>query len=439
MDRINYAQDIVKPLNMVTGPNGEVQISGFIHKIRVMSGFSFVILRVNGSLVQCVMNESMGQELQDHVIEGNTVSIEGQLRKEERAPHGFEIEIHALHVLSKSAEHPPIVINRKNMSLSLDTNLNYRSISLRHPKEAAIFKIQEGIVRGFRDFLHKNHFTEVRTPKIVFAGAEGGANIFKLNYFEQEVFLAQSPQFYKQALVGVYDRVFEVGPVYRAEKHNTSRHLNEYTSLDFEMGYIHDFTDIMKMEVGFLKYMFELLKEEYADQIKLLDVDIPHVDSIPALKFLEVKKIIEEKYQRIPTDYDDLDPEEEQLICDYVKQEYGSEFVFVTHFPSDKRPFYAQDDPNSPQFTLSFDLLFRGLEVTTGGQRIHDYHDQIYKMRQKGMNVDDFESYLMSHKYGIPPHGGLGAGLERLTMKLLKLPNIRQACFYPRDMNRVTP
>lgn len=270
-------------------------------------------------------------------------------------------------------------------------------------------------------------------------GRRGGANIFRLDYFGKKAFLAQSPQFYKQTMVGVFERVYEVAPVFRAEKHATQRHLNEYTSLDFEMGYIDSFADVMEMEQGFLQYLMELLRTEYAAELALLGVELPDVTCIPAVRFDEVKRLAAEKYGYQIRDPYDLEPEEEHHIGRYAKEEWGSDFVFVTHYPSRKRPFYAMDDPADPRFTLSFDLLFRGLEVTTGGQRIHDYAQQVAKMEARGMDPAEFESYLMIHKHGMPPHGGLGIGLERLTMQLCGLDNVRKACLFPRDRTRLEP
>jgi Aspartyl/asparaginyl-tRNA synthetases len=299
--------------------------------------------------------------------------------------------------------------------------------------------MQEGVVRGFRDYLFKEGFTEIRTPKIVATGAEGGANIFKLDYFGKKAFLAQSPQFYKQMLVGVYERVFEVAPVFRAEKHNTTRHLNEYIGLDFEMGFISDFREIMEMETGAIKNMIELLKSEYERELKILNLELPEVTEIPTVRFKDAKEMVATEYGRKIKDPYDLEPEEEQLISKLFKEKYNSDFVFVTHYPVKKRPFYAMDDPSDPKYTLSFDLLFRGMEITTGGQRIHNYDDQVAKMISKGLDPADFEGYLMIHKYGMPPHGGLGMGLERLCMKLLDESNVRVASMFPRDMSRLTP
>ena len=286
---------------------------------------------------------------------------------------------------------------------------------------------------------HNNGFTEIHTPKLGAKSAEGGANLFKLEYFHRPAILQQSPQFYKQMMVGVFDRVFETAPVFRAEKHNTKRHLNEYTSLDFEMGYIDGFEDIMEMETGFLQYTMELLKTSYAKELELLKIKLPDVTSIPRVRFDEAKQRVAEKYNRQFRNPFDLEPEEEVLIGQYFKEEYGSDFVFVTHYPSKKRPFYAMDDPADETYTLSFDLLFRGLEITTGGQRIHDYNKLMEKIAKRGMETEGMESYLSAFKHGMPPHGGLGIGLERLTMQLIGEDNVREATLFPRDLSRLEP
>ena len=240
-------------------------------------------------------------------------------------------------------------------------------------------------------------------------------------------------------MVGVFDRVMEIGPVFRAEKHNTKRHLNEYTGLDFEMGYIDDFTDIMAMETGFLQHMVSLLRTEYGQELGLLRAELPKVDEIPCIAFTQAKELAAEKYGTVIKNPYDLEPEEEHLIGRYFKEEYGADFVFVTHYPSKKRPFYAMDDPEEPRFTRSFDLLFRGLEVTTGGQRIHDYRELLAKIEKRGMDTEGMDDYLNTFKYGMPPHGGLGIGLERMTMQLLGEENVREVSLFPRDMSRLVP
>lgn len=417
----------------------EVCVAGAVHVIRDYKEFLFVVVRTGSGLIQTVVQQELLDSLEKPIMENSNIRVLGKLRSEQRAPNGFEIVIDEITVLSTPYDEQHISLNKYNLNLNIDTNLNNRSVTLRHVKERAIFKIQEGLLRGFRDFLHSQDFVEIRSPKIVSAGAEGGSNIFKLDYFGQKAFLAQSPQFYKQTMVGVYDRVFEAGPVFRAEKHNTTRHLNEYTSLDFEMGYIDDFSDIMNMETALLKYTFNLLREEYKTEIAILKIEIPQFDEIPTVRFDAAKEMVSKKYNRTIKDPYDLQPEEEILIGQYFKEEYGSDFVFVTHYPSKKRPFYAMDDSEDPRYTLSFDLLFGGMEITTGGQRIHDYIQQRDKIIDRGMNPDDFTSYLMIHKYGMPPHGGLGIGLERLTMKLIGESNIRAATMFPRDRTRLDP
>ena len=333
----------------------------------------------------------------------------------------------------------PVVINGKLMDTSRETKLDYRPLTLRNEKERAIFKLQEGILRGFRNFFQENGFTEIHSPKIVYSGAEGGANIFALDYFGKEAYLAQSPQFYKQMMVGVFERVYEVGPIFRAEKHDTARHLNEYTGVDFEMGYIGNFREIMEMETEMLKAAVAELEQEYGYELNLLGVQLPRIEKIPALKFSEAKALVAEKTGRTFRESHDFEPEEERLLSEIIENETGSELVFVTHYPTAKRPFYVMEDPKNPEDTLSFDLIFRGLEITTGGQRIHDYEMQLYKLRARGMDPKAFESFLMMHKHGMPPHGGLGLGLERFTARLLGFENVRQACLFPRDINRLTP
>ena len=416
-----------------------VKMNGAVHNIRDMGEFAFVILRKAEGLVQCVYEEGKTEFDLKNLKEESAVEVTGVVELEERAPQDFELRLTGIRVLSEPAETMPIAINKWKMNTSLETRLSLRPVSLRNVRERAKFKIQEGIVRGFREFLSSQGFTEVHTPKIVSRGAEGGANVFKLNYFNKKAELGQSPQFYKQMMVGVFDRVFEVAPVFRAEKHNTTRHLNEYIGLDFEMGYIDSFEDVMAMETGFLKYTMELLKSECKKELDMLGIDLPSISQIPHVRFAEAKQLVSEKYNRKIRNPFDLEPEEEVLIGRYFKEEYDSDFVFVTHYPSKKRPFYAMDDPEDTSVTLSFDLLYKGLEITTGGQRIHDYQMILEKMEKRGMDPEDIKDYLMIFKYGMPPHGGLGIGLERLTMRLLDEQNVRETSLFPRDVTRLEP
>ena len=416
-----------------------VRVNGAVHTIRDMGEVAFVILRKRDGLLQCVYEEeTAGFDLKD-LKEAATVEAEGILEKEERAPGGIEIRLTGMKILSLPDAPMPLPVAKWKLNTSLEAKLNMRSVSLRNIRERAKFKLQEGIVRGFRDFLYEQGFTEIHTPKIGAKSAEGGSNLFKLDYFHRPAVLQQSPQLYKQMMVGVFDRVFETGPVFRAEKHNTKRHLNEYTSLDFEMGYIDGFEDIMAMETGFLQYTMKLLETEYAKELKILGITLPKTDQIPAVRFDRAKELVAEKYDRKIRNPFDLEPEEESLIGRYFQEEYGADFVFVTHYPSRKRPFYAMDDPEDSRYTLSFDLLYHGLEITTGGQRIHDYRMLTEKIAARGMTEEGLEQYLDTFRYGMPPHGGLGIGLERLTMKLAGEDNVRETTLYPRDLSRLEP
>ncbi len=416
--------------------NQTVSVHGAVHARRDMGGVAFLTLRKRDGVVQCVC---CGELDLSQAVEEAAVAVTGTVRRDARAPGGFELAATALKILSRPAAPPPVPVSKRRLDLGLDAELALRPVVLRNLRMRSIFKIQEGICKAFRNYLHQCGFTEIHTPKIVRAGAEGGSNIFRLDYFGKKAFLAQSPQFYKQTMVGVYERVFEAAPVFRAEKHATPRHLNEYTSLDLEMGYIDSFTELMDLETGFLQAAMDLLRREYAADLERLGVTLPDVARIPVLRFDEAKRLAAVRYGRPIRDPWDLEPEEEVNIGRYAWEEWGSEFVFVTHYPSKKRPFYAMDDPEDPRYTFSFDLLFRGMEVTTGGQRVHDYQTQVDKMLARGMHPEEFESYLMIHKHGMPPHGGLGIGLERLTMKLCGLENVRSAALFPRDLHRLEP
>lgn len=414
-------------------------LEGAVHSIRDMGEIAFVILRKREGLIQTVWEEGKTDMELSEIREGDYIHVTGQIKDEERAPHGKEVRLSTIRHLSHVFCPLPLPIDKWKLNTSLEAKLDRRSLSLRNIRERARFRIQEGIVRGFRDFLYEQGFTEIHTPKIGAKSAEGGANMFRLSYFHRPAVLQQSPQLYKQMMVGVFDRVFETGPVFRAEKHNTRRHLNEYTSLDFEMGYIHSFLDICAMETGFLQYTMNLLEKEYSKELKLLNITLPDVEKIPYVRFDEAKRLVSEKYNRKIRNPFDLEPEEEELIGKYFKEEYNADFVFVTHYPSKKRPFYAMDDPEDTRYTLSFDLLYHGLEITTGGQRIHDLSMLEEKIHEKGMTEEGLEQYLDAFRFGMPPHGGLGIGLERLTMQLLGEDNVREACLFPRDMSRLEP
>ena len=364
---------------------GSISFCACAHKLRKMSGFSFVILRTGRYILQSVYSKDKCTGDFDSLCEGAYIKITGDVKEEKRANHGYEITLSSFEILSKPAEEYPLHVSSKKLGCSIETSMAHRSVALRHPEQRAVFKISEGVVSAFREFMLNNNFTEIHSPKIVAAGAEGGANIFKLKYFDKDAYLAQSPQFYKQTCVAFFDRVFEIAPVYRAEKHNSTRHLNEYIGLDFEMGFINDMHDVMAMETAMLKYVVEYLPKHYSDELELLGA------------------------------------------------------TFVEKFPGLKRPFYAMDSADDPKLAESFDLLFRGLEITTGGQRIHDYNELLEKMKRYHMEEGDLGAYTDIFKYGMPPHGGLGIGLERVVMKMLGLANIREASLFPRDIHHLDP
>lgn len=425
--------------NLSLEQRNRIDIHGIIHSVRDMGGFAFLILRCSDGLLQCVYDKTGTEEEHSLLREENAISLTGRLADSPKTEHGFELVIESAKLLSSPKEELPVAIGKKLLNLALEKEIGLRPVTLRSTRNRAVFKLQEGVVRGVRRYLEDQGFTEIFTPKIVAAGAEGGANIFSLDYFGHKAYLAQSPQFYKQMLVPVYERVFEIAPVFRAEKHDTARHLNEYVSVDLEMGFIDSFYDIIGMEAGMLKATFAYLRERYGSWLDQLQVKLPEIGEIPCIPFKEAKERVSAKFNRKIRDPYDLEPEEERLISRLAEEEYGSEFVFVTHYPSKKRPFYAMDDPEDSRYTLSFDLLFRGMEITTGGQRIHDYDMQVKKMCAKGLDPADFDSFLMIHKHGCPPHGGLGLGLERIVMKLIDEKNIRATTMFPRDTLRLEP
>ncbi len=384
----------ISELRKQAQPGQTVKVNGAVHAIRNMGTVAFVILRKREGLLQGVYEEGTAKfDLKD-IKEAATIEVEGVLEENEKAPGGIEIRMENLKILSQpKAEMMPLAISKWKLNTSLEAKLNYRSISLRNIRERAKFRIQEGLTRAFRDFLYSQGFTEIHTPKIGAKSAEGGANIFKLEYFHRPAVLAQSPQFYKQMMVGVFDRVFETAPVFRAEKHNTKRHLNEYTSLDFEMGYIDGFEDIMAMETGYLQYAMELLKKDYAQELKILGITLPEVEKIPAVEFGDIKEKVSEKYGHKMRNPFDLEPEEEQVNQPVCQGGMGQRLCVRDTLPvQERRPFYAMDDPEDPRYTLSFDLLFRGMEITTGGQRIHDYEMLVEKIKARGMSRKGWSS-----------------------------------------------
>ncbi|MEG0671402.1 aspartate--tRNA(Asn) ligase [Clostridium sp.] len=416
--------------------NESIKLQGWVYRIRKLKSITFLIVRDRTGLVQCVIGNKALEECSLRVE--SVITIVGIVKEGKNSLNSFEVQVESLEVINSTNVELPIEVNTETLNINLDTMLNNRVLSLRHEKVNSIFKVQNLIVQGFREFLLGEDFTEIFTPKIVSEGAEGGTEIFEVKYFENKAYLAQSPQFYKQMMVGAgFERVFEVAHVYRAEQHNTNRHLNEYVSMDFEMGFIENEEEIMSMEENLLKFILEKVETEGDKYIRILDTKIPKIDDfIPRIKFSEAIEILKNEYGKIGLE-GDLDPEGEKLICNYVKEKYGSEFVFLTHYPRRKRPMYTM--PCGEEETYSFDLLFRGIEITTGGQRIHEYEELVKNMEYKGLNADNYKSYTCIFKYGMPKHGGLAIGLERITAQLLGLENVREASLIPRDRTRLRP
>ncbi|MBS4219963.1 aspartate--tRNA(Asn) ligase [Bacillus sp. FJAT-49711] len=412
-----------------------VLLQGWVKKIRHLGNLSFLLLRDRTGVIQCVLENDLAGFKVD--VE-SVVEIKGELVETTKTELGVEVLVKEVKVLSTS-ERLPFEVNKRKLQVGLDQMLNERVISLRHERVQAIFKVQSTLVEAFSEFLIDHDFTRIFTPKIVSQGAEGGANVFKLPYFEKEAYLAQSPQFYKQMMVaGGLERVFEIAPVYRAEYHNSSRHLNEYISLDVEFGFIHDFHEVMKLETDVLSYMFKHVADKCEKELNLLQVTVPVITEIPKITLTEAQHILKTKYRK-ESPAGDLDTEGEKLLGIYAKEMYDSEFVFITHYPKQARPMYTMPNKDHSAMTDSFDLLYKGLEITSGAQRIHEYDMLIASFEEKGLDVDDFQAYIDTFRYGCPPHGGFAIGLERLVYKFLELSNVREASAFPRDCTRLIP
>jgi nondiscriminating aspartyl-tRNA synthetase len=419
----------------VAGRVGErVRVAGWLHVVRALGGLTFAVVRDRAGLVQAVTEDNADADLLRGLGPESVLRLSGSVAPEPRAPMGVEIKIAEIEVLSR-AEELPLQINKRTITAGLDVVLDHRAVSVRAPRARATFRVQHEVAASFAEFLAGQGFVGIHTPKIVCAGAEGGSDMFALDYFGQPAYLAQSPQFYKQIMVGAFERVFEVAPAYRAEKHDTARHTNEFTSLDLEMGFIESHEDVMAMENAWLVALAERLRARCAEEVAVLGASVPEVPArIPRVRLEEVQRAIGRCIGE-----PDLDPQGERLACAWAQEQHGSDFLFVTHYGTEKRPFYTMDDPEEPRLTRSFDLLFRGWEITTGGQRLHRYEDYREKMERRGLDPSRFEFYLEAFRSGMPPHGGLGAGLERITARLLGLTNVREAGLFPRDRGRLAP
>lgn len=421
----------------------EVSIAGWVDVRRDHGKLIFIDLRdATGTVQMVALPNHEEAHAQAHMVRSEWVlGIQGQVNKRPEKmvntnlPTGdIEIEILGVEILSKAQELP----FEKSVELNLDTYLDHLPLTLRTERSRAIFRVQAHIIKAFRDFLTEEGFTEIQVPKIVGGDAEGGAAVFPIEYFGHTAYLATSPQLYKQIMVGVFEKVFATGNIYRAEKHSTTRHINEYTSLDLEMGFIRDHTDIIELETRFLHFLLKRLEKSCAEDFKLLVAELPALPTtIPTIKLREAQEIIKKETGEDCTNAPDLEPQHERWLCEYAHKKFGSDFIFVTHYLVKKRPFYTYEDENDQGYTKSFDLLFRGLEITTGGQRINDYDKLVANIKAWKLDPEKFSYYLESFKYGMPPEGGLAIGLERITAKLLGIENIKEATLFPRDLNRI--
>ena len=413
-----------------------ILVKGWIHKIYELTTISFVQLRDKTGIIQLVVDKKTSKKLRLEMC----IEAIGEKAENEKSPSGFELQVKELKIIGDVYyEKLPFEINSYKQKTALEKQLDFRGLSLRAPKQRAIFKVQQEITDALRTYLKERHFSEIHTPKLISSSTEGGSEMFTVDYFGRRAFLAQSPQFYKQMMVGAgFERVFEIAPAYRAELHGTWRHLSEYITLDIELGFIKDETDLMDLEEGFINYLYSHLKKTCPQELEMFNSDLPDKVEIPRIPLAKAHEILLEKYNK-KSPIGNIDAEGEELICKYVKEKYDCDFVFLTEYPISKRPMYAMPDSEKPGLTKSFDLIFKGLEITTGGQRIHNYEMLKENIKKFGLNPDDFSFYLETFKYGMPPHGGLAIGLERITMKILNLENIRQSTLLPRDLKRLEP
>ena len=414
----------------------EVLIRGWVYRLRVLAKTTFIILRDCSGEAQCVTTSEALKDL--HLKLDDAVEIHGRVRADSRAQRGYEVDVIRVRVLNRAATSLPFNASSNIAAVGPEIMLEYRPLAVRNDTVGDVFRVQAALLRYFREYLTGNHFTEIITSKIVASGTEGGTNVFALRYFDRVAYLAQSPQFYKEQGVAGFERVYETGHVYRAEPHASSRHLTEYYSLDFEIGFIDGPEDVIQMEQELLTYMFERLNRECAAILTQRQLDpLPSMLRVPIWEFGACLERLQERYGR--TDLtDDLDPEAERQLCRLVEQETGVPAVFVLGFPLTGRPFYTAPRGGDGA-AQSFDLLFRGVEITTGGQRLHRREALEAALRGRGLNPRPFESHLRMFDLGMPPHGGLAIGLERLTAQALGLANVREAVLYPRDKYRLTP
>lgn len=431
MTHTNQLKDSPCPIGALSQYTQQrVHTAGWIHAIRRLGGITFVVLRDGHHMVQVVSKSS------DLAYRPETVvAVEADVVDEPRAPGGIELHHATFEVLSQPAGPLPLDLSGPRLEAGLPTRLDWAPLALRHPESRQWLRLTARLVQEFRHALSNDDFVEIHTPKLLDTATEGGANVFTVDYFGRPAYLAQSPQFYKQMMVGALGRVFEVGPVFRAEPHDTARHLSQYTSLDVEMGFIRDHHTVMEILTETLRAMLRGARMEAPEGIHWPEVP----SSIPVIHFAQALEMLSMALGENLRDEPDLAPAHEAWLGDWAQTTYGSDFLFVEGYPTTKRPFYTHPDPDHPAYTLSFDLLFRGQELVTGGQRLHLYEDYVAALASRGLDPEPYRGYLMAFQYGMPPHGGFAIGLERLVARLMGFNNIREATLLPRDVKRLVP
>lgn len=416
-----------------------VTIQGWLHHRRALKSVCFLIVRDASGLAQVVVTDLALRAIVEALPHESVIAVTGVVRAVAQAPGGVELHDPAIEVISAATTEPPVELYKPELAAQLPTLLDNAAASLRHPRRIAIQRLTAAVVEGFRETLRAERFTEIATPKIIGTTPEGGANVFTLDYFGEPAYLAQSPQLYKQIMVGVLERVFETAPAFRAEPHDTARHLNQFMSLDAEMGFIQNHFDVMAMTTAAVRGMVSAGAELGLEQ-QFPTLVMPNVpDEIPHLHFTTALEMISEATGEDVTREPDLSPAHERWLGEWALREHGSDWLFVTGYPMAKRPFYTHPDPARPQWSNSFDLLFRGLEIVTGGQRLHRIADYEAALSSRGIDPIGFTGYLQAFTHGMPPHGGFALGLERFVARMANIANVRETTLFPRDLHRLTP
>ncbi|WDZ84468.1 aspartate--tRNA(Asn) ligase [Micromonospora cathayae] len=422
-------------VQLSTRTDRTVRIAGWVHRRRLLKSVAFLVVRDATGLAQVVVTDPAVRATVEALTEETVVEVTGTVTANASAPAGVELTGPVVRPLGPNAVPSPFDLFRPELTATLPTQLDHAPLALRHPRRSAALRVSAAAVAGFRATLDARGFTEIHTPKIVGSATESGANVFALDYFGRPAYLAQSPQFYKQLMVGALERVYEVGPVFRAEPHDTARHLAQYTSLDAELGFVTDHRDVMAVLRDTLAGLLGTVVDRAGPALRTLGVTVPGVPAeIPAVSFPEALGIA-----GAPPDEPDLAPAHERALGEWARREHGSEFVYVTGYPMAKRPFYTHPDPARPGYSNGFDLLFRGVELVTGGQRLHRHADYLAALAARGEPVGPYADYLAAFRHGLPPHGGFAIGLERLVARLTGASNVREVTAFPRDLHRLTP